>query len=90
MGVDLLHPEPAITMGDPFAAYVNGEVTQVSRMTNVPVSSGRSHLGSVGVDLLHQAPAANVGVPFYWRAHVTGEVAKVSKMTDVHPKFLEN
>ena len=35
MAVDLLHQEPARTVGDPFAAYVPGEVTQVSRMTNV-------------------------------------------------------
>ena len=35
VGVDLLHQEPARTVGDPFIAYVPGEVTQVSRMTNV-------------------------------------------------------
>ena len=33
--VDLLHQEPARTVGDPFTAYVPGEVTQVSRMTDV-------------------------------------------------------
>ena len=35
VGVDLLHQEPAGTLGDPFTAYVPGEVTQVSRMTDV-------------------------------------------------------
>ena len=35
VGVDLLHQEPARTVGDPFTAYVNGEVTQVSWMTDV-------------------------------------------------------
>ena len=29
VGVDLLHQEPARTVGDPFTAYVCGEVTQV-------------------------------------------------------------
>ena len=33
--LDLLHQEPARTVGDPFKAYVPGEVTQVSRMSNV-------------------------------------------------------
>ena len=33
--IDLLHQEPARTMGEPFTAYVYGEVAQVSRMTNV-------------------------------------------------------
>ena len=56
VGVDLLHHEPARTVGDPFAAYVNREVTQVSRMTNVPVSFWRSHLGIVVVEFLPQAP----------------------------------
>ena len=35
VGVELLHQEPAITVGDQFIAYVNGEVTQVPRMTDV-------------------------------------------------------
>ena len=47
VAVDFLHQEPAITVGDPFAAYipqaviqvlkayVPGEVIQVSRITNV-------------------------------------------------------
>ena len=33
--VDLLHLEPARTVEDPFGAYVSGEITQVSRITNV-------------------------------------------------------
>ena len=41
----------------------------------------KSHLGIVTVDLLHQESATIVGVPF--TAHVTGEVAKVSRMTNV-------
>ena len=56
VAVDLLHQEPARIVGDHFAAYVNGEVTQVSRMTNVPVSFWRSHLGIVVVEFLPQAP----------------------------------
>ena len=32
--VDLLHQKPARSVGDPFTAYVSGEVTQVSKMTN--------------------------------------------------------
>ena len=35
VGVDLLHQEPARTVGVPFTAYVPGEVTQVSRMIDV-------------------------------------------------------
>ena len=33
--VKLLHQDTARTMREPFTAYVPGEVTQVSRMTNV-------------------------------------------------------
>ena len=32
---DILHQEPARTVGDPFTANVTEEVTQVLRMTNV-------------------------------------------------------
>ena len=32
---DLLHQEPARNVWDPSTAYVPGEVTQVSRITNV-------------------------------------------------------
>ena len=35
LAVDLLHQERARTVGDPFTAYIPGEVTQVSRITNV-------------------------------------------------------
>ena len=35
VGVDLLHQEPSRTVGDPFTAYVPGEVDQISRMTDV-------------------------------------------------------
>ena len=35
VAVDILHQESARTVGDTFVAYVNGEVTQVSRMTDV-------------------------------------------------------
>ena len=33
--IDLLYQEPARSVGDPFAVYVPGEVTQVSEITNV-------------------------------------------------------
>ena len=33
--VDLLHLEPARTVGDTFTAYVSEEVSQVSKITNV-------------------------------------------------------
>ena len=35
VGVDLLHQDPARTLGESFRAYVPVEVTQVSRMTYV-------------------------------------------------------
>ena len=35
VGVDLLHQEPARTVRYPFTAYVSGEVTQVSKMTDI-------------------------------------------------------
>ena len=35
VGVDILHQEPVRTIRDPIVAYVPGEVTQVSRMTDV-------------------------------------------------------
>ena len=49
--------------------------------------SWRSHLGSAGLDFLHQVPARTVGDLF--TAYVTGEVTQVSRINDVHPKFLE-
>ena len=50
------------------------------------VSSCRSHKGSVGVDLSHKEPAKTVVYPF--TAYVPREVTQVSRMTNVHPKFL--
>ena len=43
-------------------------------------------MGIVAVDFLHQEPARTVGDPF--TAYVE-KVAQVSRMTDVHPKFLD-
>ena len=51
------------------------------------LSSWRSHLGVVAVDLLHQKPARTVGYQF--EAYVSGEVDRVSRMTNVHPKYVE-
>ena len=87
VAVNFLHQEPAITMGNPITALDSGELTQVSRLTNVHLSFWISHLGIVAVDYLHQEPARTVGEPF--TAYVSGEVAQVSRMTNVHPKFLE-
>ena len=83
VGVVLLHQNHARTVVYPCTAYVPGEITQVSRMTNVPVKSCMSHLGLVAVDFLHQEPARTVGDLFI--AYVRGEVTHVSRMTDVHP-----
>ena len=53
VGDALWHQEPARTVGDPFTAYVHGEVTQVSRMTDLhPNILEKS--SSVGDFLLHQ------------------------------------
>ena len=49
--------------------------------------SRRSHLGSMEVDLSHQKLTRSVGDPFI--AYVPEEVTQLSRMTDVHPKFLE-
>ena len=44
VGVDLLHQETDRNVWDLFTAYVYGEVTQVSRMTDVhPKFSEKSH-----------------------------------------------
>ena len=51
------------------------------------LSSWKSHLGSAKVNLLNQKPARTVWDPF--TAYVLGEVTQLSRMTDVHPKFLE-
>ena len=45
VAVDFLHQKPARTVGDPFKAYVPGEVTEVSRITSVYLSFWRCHLG---------------------------------------------
>ena len=64
VGVVFLPPEPARTVVDPFTAYVPGEVTQLSRMTDVHPKFQEKYLSSVGVDLLHQEPASTVGDTF--------------------------
>ena len=46
-----------------------------------------SHLRSVRVDLFHQKLARTVGDPI--TADVARKVTQVSRMTDVHLKFLE-
>ena len=51
------------------------------------LSSWRSHLGIVAVDLLHQKTASSVGNKF--KAYVPEEVTQVSRMTNVHHKYLE-
>ena len=87
MGVDLFYQEPAKTVRDPFTAYVSGEVTQVSTMTNVHPKSLEKLPGLLAVDLSHQEPSRTVGEPF--TAYVSGEVTQVSRMLIVHFKFLE-
>ena len=82
-----MHQEPARTVGDPFTAYVPGEVTQVSGMTTYTRSSWRSHLGSGRVDFLNQEPVRTVKDPF--TAYIPEEVTQVWRMNDVHPKFLK-
>ena len=51
------------------------------------LSTWKSRLVSVVVDLLYLEPARTVGDPF--TAYVPEEVNQVSRMTNVHPKFLE-
>ena len=72
VAVDLLHQEPARTVGDPFAAYVPGEVTQVSRMSNVHPKFLEKSPRYRGNRPLHQKPARTVGDSFYglssWRS----------------------
>ena len=86
MGVDLLHQEPARTMGNPFSAYVPGEVTQVSRMTDLHPKFLDKLPGYRGSRLSAPGTRLNRGGPIY--SHVSGEVTQVSKMTDLLPKFL--
>ena len=74
-------------MGDPFTAYVPGEVIQVLKMTNVhPVFLGRSH-GYRGSRPSAPGTRLNRGSPFI--AYVPTEVTHVSRMTNVHPLFLK-
>ena len=70
VGDALLHQEPARTVADPLTAFIPGEVTQVSRINNVPVSFWKSHMGIVGIDILHQEPARTLVDPF--TAYVPG------------------
>ena len=71
--VEFLHQEPARTVGDPFTAYVPGEVTQVSRMTIVhpmileksPAYRG-SQISAPGTGYNHGK--SNYSVSF-WRSH---------------------
>ena len=83
-----MRQEPARTVADPITAYVPGENTQVSRMTDVHPMIQEKYLGSLGVDFLHQEPPRTVGDPF--TAYVPEEVSQVSRMTDVnHSMILE-
>ena len=88
VGFELLHQKPARTVGVPLTAYVPGEVTQVSRMTDVQSKFLKSNLGRVGVAQLHPKLARTVGNPS--TAYVPGGVTQVSRTTDTNPKFLEN
>ena len=51
------------------------------------LSSWKSHLGSVRVDFLNQKPVRTVKDPF--TAYIPEEVTQVSRMADVHSKFLK-
>ena len=51
------------------------------------LKSWKSRLCIVVVDLLHLEPAKTVEDPF--KAYVPKKVTLVSRMTNVHPKFLE-
>ena len=70
--VDILHQEPARTVGNPLTANVSGDVAQVSRMTNVTPKFMEKLPGLLAVDLSHQEPSRTVGDPF--TAYVPGEV----------------
>ena len=87
MVVKLMHQEPARTMGDPFTAYVPGEVTQVLRMTFVhpmileksPANRG-SQLSAPGTS--YNDGKSNYSVS-YWKTHPGIEVVQCTS------KFLE-
>ena len=51
------------------------------------LSFWKSHLGFVAVDLLHQESAPIEEDPF--TAYVSEAVTQVSRMIEVHPKFLK-
>ena len=51
------------------------------------LNSWRRHLSSMAVDLLDQKLARKQGAPH--TAYVSGKVTQVSRMTNVHPKFLD-
>ena len=87
VAVDFLHQEPARTVADPITAHRPGEVTQVSRMTNVHPKFLETSHGSVEIDFLNQEPDRTVRDPF--TAYVSREVTQVSRMSGKHPKFLE-
>ena len=51
------------------------------------LKSWRNHVGIVAFDLLHQDLARTVESPF--TGYVSREITQVSRMTNVHPKFVE-
>ena len=51
------------------------------------LSSWRNYLGILAIDFLHQELARTVRDPI--TAYVPGEIPLVSRMTIVHPKFLQ-
>ena len=74
-------------MSDTITAYVNGEVTKVSKMIDVHSKFPEKSPGYRGSRLSAPGTRSNRGDPF--TAYVSGEVTQVSKMTNVHSKFLE-
>ena len=87
VAVDLLPQEPARTVGDPFTAYVPGEVTEVSRMTDVHPKFLEESFWYSSSRPSSPGTRLNRGVPF--ASYVPGEVTQVLRMTNVHPQFLE-
>ena len=70
--VDIIHEEPAKTVGDPIIAYVLIKVTQVSRINNVHPKILDKTLGYCGFNFLHLELARTVEDTF--TAYVPGEV----------------
>ena len=87
VAVDLLHHEPARTVGDPLTAYISGKVTHVSRLTNVHPKFLEKSPGYRSFRPSAKEPARTLGEPF--TVYVPGEVTQISRMTNVHPEFLE-